>query len=221
MFDSLNRVLETRAPILVGVVRNAHNRYPPNIYSVPDFLALDNLANYAGILENVDTTLRMSLQGHCRNPVADQQIFVNLPYLYAAAFKILAFEFKSNYNVFLDALDNNGHCFASAINMLITYLVAITTPNDMVALVSLQKEFIQITAMVLLRSRADKDIVHEQTVRASYLVLLKFVQSCRYLTEDVLEEYFPYTIIRSTKASFFKKRSVRRMTVKPDEEVSV
>ena len=64
------------------------------------------------------------------NQASDRLIFGALPYLCAVAIRQLAIDESSTYSVPLDALENNAHCVAVAIDALIRTTVSQACPNE-------------------------------------------------------------------------------------------
>ena len=64
--DALSHVLSSKVDHIFKCIANAHKQYPANTYGVAGYAAIDGVANWAGIFENVDAAFRNSIEVHCR-----------------------------------------------------------------------------------------------------------------------------------------------------------
>lgn len=221
LFEALGVVLDENVPAVYQSVKSAHARYPANFYGVPDFLSIDNLANFVGVNFTSDTTIRMWMQAHCRNPNSDQRIYALFPYVYAVVLRMISLDDRSMYSTLLDSLDNNADAIALTVSTLMTSLLAITAPNDLDQMNLVHREFLQVSATVLLRTKADKETIRSDSIKSCLLLLHKFTQLSPFLTESSLEEFIPYSLIRATYSDFFRKEGQRkRLQTKAEEEVA-
>jgi hypothetical protein len=145
-----------------------------------------------------------------------------LPMMFALALKQLAEDKESVYLANLDVMQNNSHCIAEAIYMLLTYLISITAPNDMEGLVQIQREFLAISSTLLLRAKEKEN--NFDSLKSVYLILLFFVRASAssggILSEDILEEYIPYIIFRQSYSDAFKKLEITKKLALSAEEAT-
>ncbi len=56
--EALAKTLESRVPHIFNTINDAHRQYPANLFGMGGYSEVDELANWAGIFDNVDTVLR-------------------------------------------------------------------------------------------------------------------------------------------------------------------
>ncbi|KAI3642524.1 hypothetical protein MP228_012079 [Amoeboaphelidium protococcarum] len=208
LYEALGIAFSNKASAVTSLVGNVYNKYDVNVFNNVEYAALDNLANFIGINDRGDNMVKVAFNMLCKNQMTDQKLFSLLPYLFAVAFKSLVPDLQSNFIVQLEALDNNGHCLAYTVDVMLTYLIALTSPNAESGFIAqVHKEFVQVSSAMLMKN---KDSLRADVIRGLYLVVRKFCQLSKYISTDVLEEVFPYAIARAAFGDLGRKQGAQQ-----------
>ncbi|TPX43137.1 hypothetical protein SeMB42_g03409 [Synchytrium endobioticum] len=200
-------VLMRSAPHLHHLIRTVHTAYPQNLYELPNFKAVDTLANDVGMMDQVDVGLNGVLKAFCNNPAPDFATWSLLPFLFAATFWHLAFDEGSVYNFAVDGLENNGHTLATVFNTVCVSTIALTARQEPSAITNAHKDFLTATATLLIRLRlsTEKEL-QTKYLDPVFLVLKKYMDETRCISADVAEHLIPNTLIQSIIAAIHRKR---------------
>lgn len=130
----------------------------------------------------------------------------------AVAIPELAQSENSKFNVKIGGHNNNIHCIAPAVNQIFTVLFTLGGKDDIEERI---REFFSIVSSSLLhlgetvekrrRSKQRKDLVNLESI---YILLDIIVHESDFLTMDILEKCFPYTLIRKSYYSVHKKEEI-------------
>jgi len=165
---------------------------------------LNKLAFAAGIPSRADAFLIATLRPLCRNAEADYTTWDLYMMMTACALKELAFDSSSQFNPAYDAHENNAHCIAKALLELSAAAFTVTAESPDVVQATItdaQTQFLRVASVLLIRLGSQQTKMDKQNPayrNAIYVILDRFVKNSPYLTADVLEEHFPYSLIRTS-----------------------
>eukprot|EP00054_Salpingoeca_dolichothecata_P025344 m.177028 g.177028 ORF g.177028 m.177028 type:complete len:1122 (-) comp25321_c1_seq2:184-3549(-) len=199
LMEALRAVLQARIPFIFNAISDLHENAPKKTQGI------DALALTAGINSVVDPQLLRLVDQHCTNSDAEFNTWSLMMVMAAACMRNQSFNPHAAFNISLDGLENNGHCMATALNAISSCVFTITaTPGEApTAITDAQTEFIRIVSLLLLRLSAEKETTKNKN---SVLAILdKFVRESKFLTADVLETYFPYSLIRTAFHELYKR----------------
>ena len=127
--------------------------------------------------------------------------------MFACSLRALGNAPVSNFRTNIDALENNGHCLALSTSELSAafFTMTATDKEPAHAITEVQIEFLRISSVLLLRMQSGPE---REAADAVYVVLDAFVNDSTFLTADVMEAYFPYSLIRCAYSELYKKRGV-------------
>jgi len=207
MAEALSQVLNDKTYHLYNCIFNAHMQYPANTYGVAGYAAVDELANWAGIFQNVDVALRKNLAVHCQDPSYDRRIWDYLPYLYGITLSTLTNLDTSAYNTNVENSENNSICISVALNKLTVAIMSLVSSYEEAnAVTNYQKTFLEVSSTCLLRLSKDKPKELDSVV----LILSEFAEQSKFITADVLDEVLPYSYIKTAFSDTFKRRGKKK-----------
>eukprot|EP00053_Salpingoeca_punica_P016483 m.155851 g.155851 ORF g.155851 m.155851 type:complete len:1117 (+) comp16973_c0_seq1:63-3413(+) len=206
--NALALVLEARIPFIFSSIKDLHAHKE----GVPQ---VDSLAQMAGIPSKTDPQLLLHLQRLIARNAGDYDLWSLVMVMLAASLRFLALSPQSQFKTSLEAVDNNAHCLAWALNDITSAVFVSATPQGEEpgsAIVAEQDEFIRIAVILLLRlngtSEKDKDTPKNR--EAMYFVLEQVMKNSPFLTADILEAHIPFSLIRCGLHELYKKRTMRQ-----------
>jgi len=205
--EALSQVLNDKTYHLYNCILNAHQQYPANTYGVAGYSIVDELANWAGIFQNVDVALRKNLSVHCQDPSYDRRIWDYLPYLYGITLSNLAGLDASAYNTNVENSENNAICISLALNKLsVAIMSLVSTSSEPGAVANYQKAFLEVSSTSLLRLAKDRPKELDSIV----LVLSEFAEQSTFLTADVIDGVLPYSYVKTAFSDTFRRRGKKK-----------
>lgn len=88
---------------------------------------------------------------------------------------------------------NNIHCLATAVNNLAAAMLTVQKKNIQTQL----EEFLKVASAVLLQLGQNVERMEIKNRDSVYILLHKIVQESPFLSQDILEKYFPYVLLRN------------------------
>jgi len=197
--EALSDQLEERIPFLTSSIKDFHEHASPHETSL-----VAEMACAGGYSSKVDpallTTLRQSPKGESGSE--DEYLISCLLMVFVAvSIPKLARSESSSYQAQLEGHANNIHCLAMAVNQLLGGLFSIGGHDD---IEDRLKEFLALTSSSLLRlgqEGAREDVKNRESV---YILLNQIVQVSPFLSMDLLESCFPYSLLRNSYHSVHK-----------------
>lgn len=196
--SALRSVLQSRIPFIYKFVSNLHE------HSTQGW---DALAGSTGLKCTVDPGVLKSMRQHCRNEggggfAADIETWGNMMGMTAASLWYLANERATVFNADLDAHENNAHALATMAAHLSASAFTIMADSPDAATESVtnaQGEFLRIASVCLLRlgNKSNSKSARGSQRDAVYVILDKLVAESDFMAADVLEKFFPYSLIRN------------------------
>ncbi|XP_040573731.1 membrane-associated protein Hem [Lepeophtheirus salmonis] len=189
LYEAVNAQLEERIPFLYSTIQDFHQHSPPE-----QSLLVNEMASAAGFTSKLDPLL---LQQLANLPRTDEEYLSSCLLMVFVAISIpkLAKSESSTYKAQLDGHSNNIHCLANAINQIFGALFSICGRDD---IEDRLKEFLALASSSLLRL-AQENVKEEIRNRESvYILLDMIVQKSPFLSMDLLESCFPYTLLRNS-----------------------
>eukprot|EP00111_Clytia_hemisphaerica_P009811 TCONS_00028792-protein len=201
----LKDTLPKRVPYLMHVLKDFKGNNTRN-----ESTLTHEMAQAAGIECEFDAELYHALRNSREKNEEDGMIWTLLLAFWALSISAIAFKDSSEYNSVLEAHENNIHCLAYTLNLLPQALFTITGE-------SVQEKiqiFLQIAATGLLKlstdqSNVSKDMIPKQRGSA-YILLDLIVKESSYMTQQELDIYFPYPLIREAYNHVYKKQRVHQ-----------
>ena len=154
------------------------------------------MASAAGFSSRLDPLLLQCIQSLPKQDVGDEYLVSCLLMVFVAvSIPKLAKSEASIYKAQLDGHSNNIHCLAMAVNQVFGALFSLCGHDDVEDRL---KEFLALASSSLLRL-AQENVKEEIRNRESVYILLDLiVQSSPFLSMDLLESCFPYTLLRNS-----------------------
>lgn len=188
---SLNAKLEERIPFLYSTISDVHE------HSLADqSMIIYEMAGAAGFKNRLDPLLIQCLQSLPKQEYEDEYIISCLMMVFVAvSLPKLARSESSQFKVHLDSHANNIHCLAVAVNQIFGVLFTLCGRDD---LEDRLKEFLALASSSLLRlaQETNKDDVKNR--ESVYILLDLIVNASPFLSMDLLESCFPYTLLRNS-----------------------
>jgi len=195
--DALSDQLEERIPFLTSSIQDFHEHASPHESSL-----VAEMACAAGYNSKVDPALLNTLRQQPKGETEDEYLTSCLLMVFVAvSIPKLARSESSSYQPQLEGHANNIHCLASAFNQLLGGLFSIGGHDD---IEDRLKEFLALTSSSLLRlgqEGAREEVKNRESV---YILLNQIVQVSPFLSMDLLESCFPYTLLRDSYHSVHK-----------------
>lgn len=189
--DSLNAQLEERIPFLYSTISDVHE------HSLADqSMIVHEMAASAGFKNKLDPLLIQCIQSLPKQEYDDEYIVSCLLMVFVAvSIPKLARSDSSQFKVHLDAHANNIHCLAVAVNQVFGVQFTLCGRDD---LEDRLKEFLALASSSLLRlaqENSKEDVKNRESV---YILLDLIVNDSPFLSMDLLESCFPYTLLRNS-----------------------
>lgn len=190
--EALNAQLEERIPFLYSTIQDFHEHA-----SLPEQSALVNeMASAAGFASKLDSLLIQCIQSIPKQDADDEYLISCLLMVFVAvSIPKLARSDSSQYKAQLEGHANNIHCLAVAVNQLFGVLFSLCGHDD---IEDRLKEFLALASSSLLRlahDQAKEDLRNRESI---YILLDLIVQKSPFLSMDLLESCFPYTLLRNS-----------------------
>merc|ERR1711874_859786 len=181
--DALSTQLEERIPFLTSSIKDLHcHAGSPHESSL-----VAELACASGYSSKVDPSLLTTLRQTPKGETDDEYLTSCLLMVFVAvSIPKLARSESSSYQPQLEGHDNNIHCLASAVNQLLGGLFSIGVQPAEVG------------------TGGGQGRGQEQGVCLQYILLNQIVQVSPFLSMDLLESCFPYTLLRNSYHSVHK-----------------
>lgn len=207
--EGLSEAVREKTPFIWDTVRLAQSVNPDISQNDARLSALDNLAMDCGLdVKESDHSLRFALQRFKTTP-ADVQIWSLLPEMYGLCFSIPRWS-EAQWAIETEGHVNNAHCAAAAVHTLIAAFNRMPLKGDVAANVG---EAIQsdLERYIKVSSHC---ILHMNGVDPNYPLpnVMTFVEqfittSNGRLSLGQLEEYFPFTLLRSNYIRLTQQQS--------------
>jgi len=189
--DALNAQLEERIPFLYSTISDVHE------HSLPDqSMVIIEMAASAGFDNKLDPFLINCIQSLPKQEYDDEYIISCLLMVFVAvSVPKLAKSDSSQFKVQLDAHANNIHCLAEAVNQIFGVLFSLCGRDD---LEDRLKEFLALASSSLLRLAQETSKEEVKNRESVYILLDLIVNVSPFLSMDLLESCFPYTLLRNS-----------------------
>ncbi|XP_028399660.1 nck-associated protein 1 homolog [Dendronephthya gigantea] len=197
--EALRDVLEKRVPFLVCYVNDFQENYrKENEHRV----LVDDMAISAGYKCDIDRPLCNAMRQHKEKKLEeDIQIWSLLLVFLGVCIPFQANKDECEYNPNLEAHENNFHCLAKAIDRISVALCSNNGDNIEVRL----REFLVIASSSLLKLGLESEKDMPKNRESVYLLLDMIIQESPFLTMDILESCFPYSLLRNAYHQVYKK----------------
>uniref|UniRef100_A0A158P906 Membrane-associated protein Hem n=1 Tax=Angiostrongylus cantonensis TaxID=6313 RepID=A0A158P906_ANGCA len=188
---ALEQVLLRRLPFLMSSFTNLY-------CSMDDTGRAVKLGAAMGIQGPIDIALSNAVRAQSQQMNPDEHYQLSCLLLVAIAISLpkLAFMESATYKPSLRANLNNMHCIPLAVNTVAGALFHYHARGDIHLRM---KEFLALASSSVLRIAQEQDGRQDAVNNQStlYVLLEQFVNKCRWLTMDVLEACFPYSLVRT------------------------
>jgi hypothetical protein len=141
----------------------------------------------------------------CTNPEDDYSTWSLYMVMSACALKQLAYDPTTVFSPVYDAHTNNAHCVAQSVMEISAAVFTLTAVSPEVVeatITDAQTQFLRVASILLIRlgsegpSKTDKE--GPLSRNAVYVILDRLTKASPFLSADVLEEHFPYSLIRTS-----------------------
>ncbi|KAK3512968.1 hypothetical protein QTP70_033400 [Hemibagrus guttatus] len=194
--EALEEVMHKHCPFLMGpmeCVRDLISADEPDIKVV---LSVYELASSTGVQCDIDPTLvaaMASMRSDNASVEEEYKLACLLLVFAAVSLPILAIDPNSFYSREQGGHQNNIHCLATAINHLAAAMFTVQNKNIEQHL----REFLLIASSALLQLGQNIEKVEIKHRASVYLLLDMIVDQSPFLSQDVLENCFPYVLLRN------------------------
>ncbi|PAV70365.1 hypothetical protein WR25_24412 [Diploscapter pachys] len=193
LHSALRQVIAQRLPFLQASFSNLYE-------SLDDVgkVAIGELSAAMGVCGPVDIALANAVQHQNSQTNPEEHYLLSCLLLVAISICLprLAVNPLSAYKPSIKASLNNSHCIPVAVNTMAGALFHLHNRNDTQMRM---KEFLALASSCILRMAQEADGREEmiQNQAMLYVILEKLVQGSSWLTLDILEDCFPYSLIRT------------------------
>lgn len=204
--EQMRAVLRSKIPFMYEMVSDWHTYMASG-------KELDALAFSTGITSDVDPFLMQTLQPLCLDKEADFDTWNLMMVMCGASLRSLASDPRTVFNPNYDAHENNAQVLGAMINQVSAAVFTITSPNPQTSfetVITAQTEFLRVASILLLRLGSEKGVETKKHsavngIDAVYVIMDKLVKESPFVTEDVLEAHFPYSLIRTSLHEVYKE----------------
>jgi len=191
LYEAVNTQLEERIPFLFTTISDFHE------HSLPEqSMLINEMASAAGFSSRLDPLLLQCIQSLPKQDVGDEYLVSCLLMVFVAvSIPKLAKSEASIYKAQLDGHSNNIHCLAMAVNQVFGALFSLCGHDDVEDRL---KEFLALASSSLLRLAQENSKEEIRNRESVYILLDLIVQSSPFLSMDLLESCFPYTLLRNS-----------------------
>jgi len=214
---ALKTVVAKRAPFLQNCILDFKTNIRPEVDpSIPD-----EMASAAGFEVDADPALCAAIQKHCANP-ASETLWMLFNVMVAVTLPLQSMDINSVYRTPIEGHENNLHCVSTAVTWLsscvYTNLVRSGLEKEplQVILKERMREFVEKVSerMLKLQLEDDKELQKEIKQRDSLFILLeKMVRDSNYITYDMLENNFPFTILRNSYRAVYENKKKKQQKI--------
>ncbi|XP_060766353.1 nck-associated protein 1-like isoform X2 [Neoarius graeffei] len=193
--EALEEVMHKHCPFLMGPIECVKDLINPDT-DIKVVLGVYELACSAGVQCDIDSALVTAIANMRSDnaSVEEEYKLACLLLVFAAvSLPILAIDPNSFYSREHGGHQNNIHCLASAINHLAIAMFTVQNKNIEQHL----REFLQIASSALLQLGENVEKVEIKHRDSVYLLLDMIVEQSPFLSQDVLENCFPYVLLRN------------------------
>ncbi|PAV70382.1 hypothetical protein WR25_06421 [Diploscapter pachys] len=193
LHSALRQVIAQRLPFLQASFNNLYE-------SLDDAgkIAIGELSAAMGVCGPVDIALANAVQHQNSQTNPEEHYLLSCLLLVAISICLprLAVNPLSAYKPSIKASLNNSHCIPVAVNTMAGALFHLHNRNDTQMRM---KEFLALASSCILRMAQEADGREEmiQNQAMLYVILEKLVQGSSWLSLDILEDCFPYSLIRT------------------------
>ncbi|XP_046731027.1 nck-associated protein 1-like [Silurus meridionalis] len=193
--EALEEVMQKHCSFLMGPIECVRDLINPDT-DIKVVLSVYELACSAGIQCDIDPAL-VAAFANMRSDNASVEEEYKLACLLlvfaAVSLPILAIDPNSFYKREYGGHQNNIHCLATAINHLTAAMFTVQNKNIEQHL----REFLLIASSALLQLGQNIDKVEIRHRDSVYLLLDMIVEQSPFLSQDILENCFPYVLLRN------------------------
>ncbi|KAL5261551.1 hypothetical protein ACHWQZ_G007307 [Mnemiopsis leidyi] len=212
--SALKSVVEKRAPFLQKCILDYKTNIRPDI----DPVIPDEMATAAGFEVDADPALCAAIQKHCTN-ASSETLWTLFNVMVAVTLPLQSLDVNSVYRTPIEGHENNLHCVSTAVTWLsacvYTNLVRSGLEKEplQVVLKEGMREFLEKVSerMLKLQLEEDKELQKEIKQRDSLFILLeKMVRDSNFITYDMLENNFPFTILRNSFRAVYENKKKKQ-----------
>ncbi|MCI4395608.1 hypothetical protein PGIGA_G00193990 [Pangasianodon gigas] len=193
--EALEEVMHKHCPFLMGPIKCVRDLINPDT-DIKVLLSVYELACSAGVQCDTDPALVAAIANMRSDnaSVEEEYKLARLLLVFAAvSLPILAIDPNSFYSREHGGHQNNIHCLATAINHLAAAMFTVQNKNIEEHL----REFLMIASSALLQLGQNIEKVEIKHRDSVYLLLDMIVEQSPFLSQDVLENWFPYVLLRN------------------------
>lgn len=194
--EALEEVMRTRCPFLMGPMQCVRDLISAGESDMKVVLSVYELACSAGVQCDIDPSLVAAIANmRSDNASVEEEYKLTCLLLVFAAVSlpVLANDPNSFYSKEQGGHQNNIHCLATAVNQLAAAMFTVQNKNIEQHL----REFLLIASSALLQLGQNVEKVEIKHRDSVYLLLDKIVEQSPFLSQDVLENCFPYVLLRN------------------------
>lgn len=213
--EALREVCRDTVPFVFNGVRNLFSQYPPNVAMEPALAPLDLAAHDVGVdVGLADHSLVLILKKF-RQKTEEATVWALLPELFGCCYIANMWK-ESAYLIEHEAHANNVHCLATCINALISALACISVVEsknedlDLRILMDLER-FLRCSASTILHMNAAKGSENFSGFPMPSIFVFPeiFVRESPSLSLSMLEDFMPFTLLRTNYIQMYEKQSVK------------
>ncbi|KAJ7999415.1 hypothetical protein DPEC_G00194200 [Dallia pectoralis] len=201
--DTLEDIMNKHCPYLMGPIENLRDLVSPET-DIKVTLSIFELVSAAGLTCDIDPALATAVASMRTDNMSVEEEYkltcLLLVYI-AVSLPILALDPGSCYSREYGGHSNNIHCLATAINQLSAAMFTVQNKNIEQHL----KEFLLVASSTLLQLGQNvENRVDSKNRDSIYLLLHMIVEASPFLSQDMLENCFPYVLLRNAYREVYK-----------------
>uniref|UniRef100_A0A8B9HKT3 NCK associated protein 1 like n=1 Tax=Astyanax mexicanus TaxID=7994 RepID=A0A8B9HKT3_ASTMX len=193
--DALEEVMQKHCPFLMGPIKYLHNFIHADT-DIKVTMGVYELASATGMKCDIDPALVSAITNmRSDNSSTEEEYKITcllLVYI-AVSMPTLSIDPSTFYSREHGGHQNNVHCLSTAINHLSAAMFTAQDKNIQQHL----KEFLQVASSALLQLGQNVDKVEIKNRDSVYLLLDMIVEESPFLSQDMLEDCFPYVLLRN------------------------
>ncbi|XP_064160819.1 nck-associated protein 1-like [Anguilla rostrata] len=200
--DMLGDVMHKHCPYLLGPIESLQDLVSPET-DIKVTISVFELATAAGLSCDIDPVLVTALasMNTDSSSVEEEYKLTCLLLVYiAVSLPVLSLDSNSYYSRENGGHQNNIHCLATAVNQLTAAMLTVQGKNIEQHL----KEFLLVASSTLLQLGQNVAAVESKNRDSIYLLLHMIVEESPFLSQDMLENCFPYALLRNAYREVYK-----------------
>lgn len=218
---ALRSASRAQVPPVYHAVELIHNLMPHTPAHDPKLLPMDNLALDIGLdVKEADHPLQLVCKKYKASQI-DEDLWDLLPELFAASIARAVQWKEANYLIETQSHTNNIHCLAASIATLISTFKTVQydskPPHSLESTKADMERFARCAANSILHMAHPtlKQSFLDYPMASIMVFVQQFVQECEILDLSMLEDFFPFTILRTNYIQMYEQQDAQSTSFAP------